>query len=282
VLDEAVLGDSLEEVAEANDEVAVERAASTGFSIRVVDALDEIAPINMASPLCNESSSGRSSADSFLVFRKRGKLSQANAQMPQTRSRIGLGQPMPAPVNLRALLAQGKYALSLGRVPEAIVLIEAHPRVAIRLIELLWDEDPGVVQRAADVLERITARLPRKPNPTLARILANSKDALLGLLAEAKPKKLRWNLALTIGRLPLTVSDCSRAAAVFHTYLNDPSSIVKTAALQGLADLTHHDPTQLPAVLDLLRIHSRSGTPAMRARCRILLHRLESEQAKPA
>ena len=111
VLDEAVLGDSLEEVAEANDEVAVERAASTGFRTRVVDALDEIAPINMASPLCNESSSGRSSADSFLVFRKRGKLSQANAQMPQTRSRIGLGQPMPAPVNLRALLAQGKCAI---------------------------------------------------------------------------------------------------------------------------------------------------------------------------
>ena len=193
---------------------------------------------------------------------------------------------MPAPVNLRALLAQGKYALSLGRVPEAIVLIEAQPHLATRLIELLWDDNPGVVHRAADVLERITARitarLARKPNPALARILANSKEALLGLLAEAQSKKLRWNLALTIGRLPLTVSDCSRAAAVFHTYLNDPSSIVKTAALQGLADLTHHDPTQLPAVLDLLRIHGRSGTPAMRTRSRILLHRLESEKAKPA
>jgi len=129
VLDEAVLGDSLEEVAEANEEVAVERAASTGFRTRVVDALDEIAPINIASPLCNESSSGCSSADSFLVFRKRGKLSQANAQMPQTRSRIGLGQPMPAPVNLRALLAQGKCAFSLGRVPEAVTLIEAQPRL---------------------------------------------------------------------------------------------------------------------------------------------------------
>jgi hypothetical protein len=109
--------------------VAVERAASTGFRTRVVDALDEIAPINIASPLCNESSSGCSSADSFLVFRKRGKLSQANAQMPQTRSRIGLGQPMPAPVNLRALLAQGKCAFSLGRVPEAVTLIEAQPRL---------------------------------------------------------------------------------------------------------------------------------------------------------
>jgi hypothetical protein len=178
---------------------------------------------------------------------------------------------MPSQADLRALLAQGKRALSLGRVREVVALIEALPRLAARFIELLWDSDPGVAQRAADVLERVS----RNPSPLLARILANSKDALLGLLPEAHLKKLRWNLALTLGRLPLTIPDCRRAAAAFQTYLDDPSSIVKTAALQGLADLTRHDPSQLPAVLDLLRIHGRSGTPAMRARSRILLAKLE-------
>jgi hypothetical protein len=182
---------------------------------------------------------------------------------------------MSARINLRDILTQGKHALSLGQVPEAVALIEAQPRLADRLIQLLWDHDQGVVQRAADVLERVTARASRQLSPTLARSLANSKDALLGLLAEAQLKKLRWNLALTLGRLPLTIPDCHRAAAALHTFLDDPSSIVKTAALQGLADLTRHDPSQLPAVLDLLRIHGRSGTPAMRARSRILLVQLE-------
>jgi len=188
---------------------------------------------------------------------------------------------MPARINLRALLAQGRHALSLGRVPEAFALIEAQPRLAAHLIELLWDDDPGVVQRAADVLERISARISHKPSPALQSILAASKDALLGLLTEAQPKKLRWNLALTLGRLPLTVPDCRRAAVAFRAYLDDPSSIVKTAALQGLADLTRHDPSQLPAVLDLLRIHGRSGTPAMRARSRILLKSLEASNRQP-
>ena len=183
----------------------------------------------------------------------------------------------PARIDLRALLAQGKHVLSRGRVPEAVTLIEAQPRLATHLIELLWDNDPGAVQRAADVLERVS----RKPAPALAPILANSKDALLGLLFEAHLKKLRWNLALTLGRLPLTVPDCRRAAAALHTYLDDPSSIVKTAAIQGLADLTRHDPTQLPAVLDMLRIHGRSGTPAMRARSRILLKNLEPLSRQP-
>jgi hypothetical protein len=67
---------------------------------------------------------------------------------------------------------------------------------------------------------------------------------------------------------------------VLESWLNDASSIVKTAALQGLADLTRHDPAALPGVLDLLRIQGRSGTPAMRARSRILLSKLEKRSAR--
>jgi hypothetical protein len=152
-------------------------------------------------------------------------------------------------------------------------------------VDLLFDEDAGVSQRAADVLERATARLTPKDGAdksgaaTLEGVLARSKNTILGLLVEARaethPKKLRWNLALMVGRLPLTVADCRRAAPVLYSWLDDTSSIVKTAALQGLADMTRFDPAAIPAVVDLLRIHSRSGTAAMRARSRILLKRLE-------
>jgi hypothetical protein len=84
-----------------------------------------------------------------------------------------------------------------------------------------------------------------------------------------------------IPRLPLTLREARRAASVLQTFLDDRSSIVKTAALQGLADLTRHDPASLPEVLDLLRIHGRSGTPAMRARSRHLIQRLDPS-ARPA
>ena len=65
-------------------------------------------------------------------------------------------------------------------------------------------------------------------------------------------------------------------AAILHSYLDDASSIVKTTALHGLADLTRQDPAQLPEVMDLLRVTGRSGTAAMRARSRILLKAFES------
>jgi len=178
---------------------------------------------------------------------------------------------MPRPIDLRAELAIGRHALDLGRVPEITRLIPSQPRRAERLIELMWDDDPGIASRAADVLERTSAH----PSPALNRILNEYKDALLGLLPDARFIKLRWNLAFVIPRLALTLAEARRAAATLYTFLDDRSSIVKTAALQGLADLTRYDPESLPAVLDLLRIHGRSGTPAMRARSRRLIQRLD-------
>jgi len=180
---------------------------------------------------------------------------------------------MTTRVQVRQLLTQGRYALSSGRVKEIVPLIQAQPALAIYLVELLFDQNLGISQRAADVLERVS----HKPSPALYRVLARSKDALVGLLPEAQPKKVRWNLALILGRLPLTIPECRRCAQILSTWLDDPSSIVKTAALQCLADLTRLDPSLLPMVLDLLRIHSRSGTPAMRARCRILLKEFQKQ-----
>jgi len=174
-------------------------------------------------------------------------------------------------LDLRAQLVPGRHALDPGRVPQIAELIRSHPRRAVRLIELLWDDDPGVANRAADVLERIS----HDPSPALRRILAVHKEALLGLLCDARFNKLRWNLAFSIPRLPLTLAEARRAAATLRSYLDDRSSIVKTAALHGMADLTRHDPASLPDVLDLLRIQGRSGSPAMRARSRQLLQRLD-------
>jgi hypothetical protein len=175
--------------------------------------------------------------------------------------------------DLRSQLAVGRHALDPARMPEIAAQLQARPTRAPRLLELLWDDDPGVANRAASVLELIS----RTPSPALRRILADFKEALLGLLPDARFIKLRWNLAFSIPRLPLTPVEARRAAAILHSYLDDKSSIVKTAALQGMADLTRYDPDSLPDILDLLRMHSRSGTPAMRARSRHLLQRLDPD-----
>jgi hypothetical protein len=183
---------------------------------------------------------------------------------------------MPAKVDLRAELAAGRNALHPGRVCEVVEWMADAPRRVPGLIELMWDDDAGVAGRAADVLERIT----RDPAPALRRAVEGYKEEIIGLLPDARFRKLRWNLALTIPRLRLTVAECRRVAAVLETWLDDASSIVKTAALHAMADLTRQDPACLARVVDLLRVCGRSGTPAMRARSRILLKALERPAGK--
>lgn len=175
---------------------------------------------------------------------------------------------------IRAMLATGRNKLNGGRTKEVVALVLAKPRRIGQLMECLWDEDPGVANRAADALERISYG-----KPSLA---AAWTEPLIGLMFEAEHNKLRWNLALLVPRLKLSVEEAQRVAAALRTYLDDRSSIVKTAAMHGLALLTRHDPKMLPEVLDMLRILSRSGTPAMRARGRILLKQLETSGVRTA
>ena len=178
---------------------------------------------------------------------------------------------MPTGESIPQMLAPGRR-LDVGRVWEVVELIEGRPGKLAQLVECLWSDNPGLCSRAADVLERVTRDRPRQAQ--------RWKEAFLGLMAETTEKKVRWNLALVVPRLKLTVAECRRAADALKSYLDDPSSIVKTAALHGMADLTRSDPESLPEVVDLLRVAGRSGTPAMRARSRILLKALERDQGK--
>ena len=178
---------------------------------------------------------------------------------------------MPQAETIRQMLAPGR-PLDTGRVWEVVELVEGQPRKLAHLIECLFDENPAVASLAADALERVTRDRPHQAQ--------RWKEPLLGLLAETTEKKVRWNLALVLPRLKLTTPECRRIAAVLNTWSSDRSSIVKTAALHAMADLTRQDPESLPDVLDLLRLAGRSGTPAMRARSRILLKSLECQKQK--
>ena len=134
------------------------------------------------------------------------------------------------------------------------------------LVEFLEDEDKCVRMRAADAIEKISR--------DCAALFRSHKASLLGSLAKATQQEVRWHLAVIVPRLQLTPFECRRAANILETYLEDRSSIVKTYAMQGLADLTQQHSSLRPRVMNLLRCLAETGTPAMRARGRKLLAKL--------
>jgi HEAT repeat protein len=162
-----------------------------------------------------------------------------------------------------AAMLEGSDRRSIGRADEAARLVLGEPRRFHELIECLWDENPVVRMRAADAAEKVSAKKPR--------LLDRYKTELLGLLAEAGQIELRWHLAAMIPRLRLGAPERQRAAAALQRYLEDHSSMVKTFAMQGLADLSQNDADLRSKVKQLFEEAVQSGTPAMKARARKLL-----------
>jgi len=65
----------------------------------------------------------------------------------------------------------------------------------------------------------------------------------------------------------------ARAIEMLKGFLTDRSSIVCANALESLSDLAT-DPANAEDVHELIRRFTKTGTPALRARARILLARL--------
>lgn len=122
--------------------------------------------------------------------------------------------------------------------------------------------------RAADAAEKASAVQPG--------LLKPYKTELLGLLVETEQIELRWHLAQMIPRLPLAQSERRRAADTLQLYLQDRSSIVRTFALQALADLSRGDAEFRPLAKEILEQSIVRGTAAMKARARKLLKELKN------
>jgi hypothetical protein len=115
-----------------------------------------------------------------------------------------------------------------------------------------------------------------KGHAKTSRVSPAVQTELLGLMIEAQEQELRWHLAVLVPRLELNARERQVAISSLHRYLEDHSSIVKTFALQGLADIARNEPDIRPKVIDILHQPARDGTPAMKARSRKLLTHLES------
>ncbi len=140
-------------------------------------------------------------------------------------------------------------------------------------MECMGDADPVVRMRAADAAEKVSRERPD--------LLQPFRVELMGLLAVEMQQEVRWHLALMIPRLALSREERRRACEGLKYYLDDhlekPRSIVRTHAMQGLADLAKQDAELRPEIVELLRVKTRSGTAAMKARGRKLLGELESD-----
>jgi hypothetical protein len=161
---------------------------------------------------------------------------------------------------------EGGDRRSIGQEDRVAAMVADDVKLFPELIAGLWAADPLVRMRAADAAEKVTRKH--------SELLHPYKKELLGLMAEAQEQELRWHLAVMVPRLLLNAKERLAAVALLEGYLEDRSSIVKTFALQGLAELAEGELGLRSQVIEILHEATRNGTPAMKARGRKLLIRL--------
>jgi hypothetical protein len=162
---------------------------------------------------------------------------------------------------------QGTDRRSIGRSEEVARDVLADPGQFRLVFDAMLVPDPVVRMRAADAVEKITR--------CRADLLRGLEDRVLTEVAAIDQQEVRWHVAQLLPRLALTPPQLARAITILRGFVDDDSRIVRTFAMQALADLAEHDEQMRRWLLPLLAELTRTGTPAMRSRGRQLLARLE-------
>jgi hypothetical protein len=169
-----------------------------------------------------------------------------------------------------ASLLAGGDRRSIGKSNHVAAAVLRRPASFPKLLQCMWSDDPLVSMRAADAVEKVSISRPDLLRPFWAE--------LLGLAEETSQQELRWHMALIMPRLQLAASSRKRAVETLRRYLDDKSSIVKTCAIQALAELSFGNPAMEEEMVELLEHFRVTGTAAMKARSRKLLQHLQKNK----
>ncbi len=171
----------------------------------------------------------------WILTRVPRKVSGAEEEFEDTlRDTIGCSWLLSMPRRNILSLLEGGDRRTIGRADQVAAIVSRGPKLFPKLIAGLWSADPLVRMRAADAAEKVTRKYPG--------LLQPYKKELLGLMTEATEQELRWHLAAMVPRLLLSARERQVAISLLMSYLEDRSSIVKTFALQGLAELAKDEP----------------------------------------
>lgn len=165
-------------------------------------------------------------------------------------------------------LLQGTDRRSIGRAAEVVAAVLMDPGRFSEVFNGMMSTDPVVRMRSADAVEKISRTRPE--------LLQPFKGKLIRRVAGVDQQEVQWHVAQMLPRLNLSRAERSQCLGILKCYLLVRSSLVRTFALQGLADLAEQAPGLRKEVLEMLETAVAEGPPAMKARGRKLIIRLQS------
>jgi hypothetical protein len=156
---------------------------------------------------------------------------------------------------------------SIGDVDRVVAKVLGDPRLFEVVFEGMLSDDPVIRMRSADAVEKITVNHPE--------YLTDYKGKLLGQIARVEQQEVRWHVSQLFSRIDWSPRERRQVVDILRDYLADESKIVKTFAMQALADIAMLDQELRGPIVRDLEWLTRQGSPAMQSRGRKLLAKLK-------
>ncbi len=158
---------------------------------------------------------------------------------------------------------------SIGRSNEVAGDIEKNVSLFETVFRGLYDSEPIVRMRSADVIEKVTQNKPE--------LLSNHKKEIISILRNETQQEVCWHIAQMIPRLKYTPEEEKEIVDGLNKYLSHKSKIVRVFALEALTDLAEKNKAIVKEVINTIRLHVETVSPAIQARGRKLLKRLNEK-----
>jgi hypothetical protein len=162
---------------------------------------------------------------------------------------------------------QGTDRRSIGRVGEVVREVLAEPSLFGVVFEGMLADDPVIRMRCADAVEKITLEHPE--------YLLPYKKLLFQQVSKINQQEVRWHVAQLFSRMELSRRERRILVGILQDYLGDESKIVRTFAMQALADIAEQDIQLRIGIVKQIEKLTRTGSPAMKSRGRKLLAKLK-------
>ena len=156
---------------------------------------------------------------------------------------------------------------SIGRSNEVARDIEENVSLFETVFTGLYDSDPLIRMRSADVIEKVTRNKPE--------LLSNHTSEVISILTTAKQQEVCWHMAQIAPRLAYSPNEENEIIKALKRYLTHKSKIVRVSAMESLANIAERNRSILNEVIEIIKMQKATGSPAIQVRGRKLLQRLE-------
>ncbi|MCL0075721.1 hypothetical protein M1O17_02430 [Dehalococcoidia bacterium] len=159
---------------------------------------------------------------------------------------------------------------SIGQANEVAQEVENNPSLFESVFDGLYDGEPVVRMRSADVIEKVSKK---KPD-----LLSGYTPQVISILADVEQQEVCWHMAQVSPRLECTENEETKLIGLLKKLLSHKSKIVRVSAMDSLAFFAERNKSILNEVIKIITTQKENGSPAIQSRGRKLLKRLERKQ----